>query len=65
MNDESCAVVNSGSGVILTAVVVAVTAVIDAIVEVECSYSVLSRAVSQLISGVSKRHFTVNKVILG
>ena len=36
-------------------------AVVDAIVEIECEYSALPRAISQLISGVSKRRFTVIK----
>ena len=43
---------------------VAVAAVVDVIVEVECNYSALPRAISLLISGVSKRCFTANKVNL-
>ena len=65
MSNASCAVVVSGNGVIFTAVVVAVADVVDAIVEVECNCSALPRAISQLVSGVSKRRFTANKVILG
>ena len=44
---------------------VAVAAVVDVIVEVECNYSALLRTISLLISGVSKRRFTVIKVIFG
>ena len=43
---------------------VAVAVVVDVIVQVECNYSALPLAISLLISGVSKRRFTVIKVIL-